>query len=122
MAEKTLHDFSIPSTANVAIRPNVNVGDVNFKLKSNLINMMQASPFCGKPIEDSNAHLQNFNERCKTVVIWGVTTDAIRLRLFPLSLLRKAKEWFYKDKEAIGMTKFFPLGKTNALHGKISSF
>ena len=57
MAEKTLREFSIPSTDNVATGPNNNVGDVNFELKSSLINMVQASPFCGKPNEDANAHL-----------------------------------------------------------------
>ena len=57
MAEKTLRDFSIPSAANVATGPNVDVGDVNFELKSSLINMVQASPFCGKPNEDASAHL-----------------------------------------------------------------
>jgi hypothetical protein len=91
MAEKTLHDFSIPSASNVATGPNINIGDVNFELKSSLITMEQASPFCGKPNEDANAHLQNFLELCETVVIRGVTTDVIRLRLFPFSLLRKAK-------------------------------
>ena len=57
MAEKTLRDFSVPSAANVATGPNVDIGDVNFELKSSLINMVQASPFCGKPNEDANAHL-----------------------------------------------------------------
>ena len=57
MAEKTLRDFSIPSAANVATGPNVDVGNVNFELKSSLINMVQASPFCGKPNEDANAYL-----------------------------------------------------------------
>ena len=52
MAEKTLREFSVPSTDNVATGPNINVGDVNFELKSSLINMVQASPFCGKPNED----------------------------------------------------------------------
>ena len=47
MAENTLRDFSVPSAANVATRLNVDVGDVNFELKSSLINMVQASPFCG---------------------------------------------------------------------------
>ena len=90
-AEKTLRDFSVPSTANVATRPNVNVRDVKFELKSSLINMVQASPFCGKPNEDANAHLQNFLELCDTVVIRGVAADVIKLRLFPFSLLGKAK-------------------------------
>ena len=40
MAEKTLHDVSVPSAANVATGPNVDVGDVNFELKSSLINMV----------------------------------------------------------------------------------
>ena len=91
MTEKTLRDFSVPSTANVATGPNVDVGDVNFELKSSLINMVLASPFCGKPNEDANAHLQNFLELYKTVTIRGVVVDAFRLRLFPFSLLGKAK-------------------------------
>ena len=91
MAEKTLREFSVPSTDNVATGPNINVGDVNFELKSSLINMVQASPFCGKPNEDANAHLQNFLELCDTVVIQGVAADVVKLRLFPFSLLGKAK-------------------------------
>jgi hypothetical protein len=40
MAEKTLRDFYVPSATNVATGPNVDVGDVNFELKSSLINMV----------------------------------------------------------------------------------
>ena len=40
MAEKTLRDFSVPSTTNVATGPNVDVGDMNFELKSSLMNMV----------------------------------------------------------------------------------
>src|SRR6185312_15748745 len=99
MAEKTLREFSVPSTDNVATGPNINVGDMNFELKSSLINMVQASPFCGKPNEDANAHLQNFLELCDTVIIRGVAADVVKLRLFPFSLLGKAKQWFYKEKD-----------------------
>ena len=115
----------------MATGPNINVGDVNFELMSSLINMVQASPFCGKPNEDANAHLQGFLELCETVTIRGVAADDIRLRLFPFSLLGKAKQWLYKNKEAVNtwekcsmafLAMFFPLGKTNALRGKISSF
>src|SRR6185437_12981794 len=93
--------------------------------------MVQASPLCGKPNEDANAHLQNFLELCKTVTIRGVTANIIRLSLFPFSLLGKAKQWFYRNKEAVStwdkcsvafLAKFFPLGKTNTLRGRISSF
>ena len=77
--------------------PTFYIGDVNFELKSSLINLVQASPFCGKPNEDANTHLQNFLELCKTVTIRGITADTIRLRLFPFSLLGKAKQWFYQN-------------------------
>ena len=60
MAEKTLREFSVPSIDNVATGPNINVGDMNFELKSSLINMVQASPFCGKPNEDANACMRVF--------------------------------------------------------------
>ena len=99
MAEKTLRDFSVPSAANVATGPNVDVGDMNFELKSSLTNMVQASPFCGKPNKDSNVDLQNFLELCDTVVIRGVVADVVKLCLFPFSLLGKAKQWFYKEKD-----------------------
>ena len=99
MANKTLHDFSAPTTPNIQTRPTLNVGDNGFKLKPSLINMVQASQFCGKAHEDASAHLQHFLEICSTFTIKGVTKDAILLRLFPFSLLGKAKQWFYANKD-----------------------
>ena len=58
MAEKTLRAYSAPSTDNVPLWPDVDVGDALFELKTGLINMVQSSPFCGKANEDANAHLQ----------------------------------------------------------------
>ena len=43
MANKTLHEFSAPTTANICTGPTVNVGDNGFELKPALINMVQAS-------------------------------------------------------------------------------
>ena len=91
MAEKTLCEFSVPSTDNVATRPSINVGDMNFELKSSLINMVQASPFCGKQNKDANAHLQTFLELCDTIVIRDVAADVIKLHLFLFSVLGKTK-------------------------------
>ena len=98
MANRTLREFSAPTTANIHTRPTVNVGDNGFKLKPALINMVQASQFCGKAHEDASAHLQHFLEICSTFTIKGVTKGAILLRLFPFSLLGKGKQWFYADK------------------------
>ena len=73
-----------------------------------------------------NAHLQHFLELCHTIVIKDIEPTSIRLGLFPFSLLGKAKQWFYKEMEAVKtwdkcsaafLAKFFPMGKTNALRG-----
>jgi hypothetical protein len=73
--------------------------DRNFELKPGLINMVQANQFCGKPHEDTSAHLQHFLEICSTFTMAEVPRDAILLRLFPFSLLGRAKQWFYATKE-----------------------
>ncbi|XP_073064058.1 uncharacterized protein [Primulina eburnea] len=49
--------------------------------------------FGGSPSEDPNAHLENFLSICDTIKCNGVSTDAIRLRLFPFSLQGEAMEW-----------------------------
>jgi hypothetical protein len=97
MAERTIREFSAPSNTNVPTMPNVMVGEGNFELKTVLINMVQASPFYGKPNGYANAHLQHFLQVCRTFTIHGVTGDAIHLRLFPFSLLGKAKQWFFAE-------------------------
>ena len=123
---KTLHDYSTPVVANVPIGPAVNIGDGNFELRTGLIMMVQANQFHGMPSKGANAHLQHFLELCDTIIIKDIAPDSIRLRLFPFSLLGRAKLWFYKEKEVVKtwdkcsvafLAKFFPMGKTNALRG-----
>jgi hypothetical protein len=90
-AQKCINDFLAPSSANIWIGPEMNARDGNFELKPALINMVQQSLLCGKASEDANAHLQHFLEIYNTFTIRGMTQDAICLRLFPFSLLGKAK-------------------------------
>ena len=90
MAQNTLHDYSAPSASQVPKGPEVETGTGNFEIKTGLISMVQASPFCGKANEDAAAHLQQFLELCSTFTIKGVSEDAIRLWLFPFSS-RKGK-------------------------------
>jgi hypothetical protein len=97
MAQKSLREFSISVVANVPTGPVVNLRDKNFKIRTGLITTVQASPFYGLPSEDANAHLQQFLELRDTIVIKDVTPEAIKLCLFPFSLVEKAKQWFYKD-------------------------
>jgi hypothetical protein len=86
-AHRCINGFSAPSNANVRTGPEMNVKDGGFELKPAFIRMVQQSPFCGKASEDANAHLQHFSEICYKFTIQGVTQDAVRLHLFPYSLL-----------------------------------
>ena len=50
MAQKTLRNFSAPSASNGLVGPDVSNGGENFEIKTGLITMVQASPFCGKAL------------------------------------------------------------------------
>ena len=101
MAEKTLCEFSTPSTENIRTTPTLKTNKLEFELKLSLINMVHATPFSEKSHEDASAHLQNFLEISSTITIKDVAQDIILLRLFPFSLVERAKQWFYTNKDNI---------------------
>ena len=130
MAQKTLRQFSAPSNSHIPTGLNNYQGTDGFEIKTGLVNMVRASPFCGKVSKDAHAHLQNFLEVSSIINPRGTTMDRIHLRLFPFSLLGKAKTWFY-TKEGLDtwdactnafLVKYFPVGKTNDLQNRITSF
>jgi len=82
MANKTLYEFSVSTTANIRTGPPVDIGDNASELKPALINMVQASQFSWKGNEDVSTRLQHFLEIYSTFTIKGVTKDAILLCLF----------------------------------------
>jgi hypothetical protein len=73
MAQKTLCQFSAPSSTHIPTGLNTNQGNEGFELKTRLVNMVQGSPFCGKASKDANPHLQNFLEVSSTINPKGTT-------------------------------------------------
>jgi len=71
MANKSIREYSAPTTDNIRTGPAAEIDD-NFELKPGLINMVQSNQFCGKAHEDASAQLQHFLEICSTFTIWGV--------------------------------------------------
>ena len=65
MANKSIREFSAPTTDNIRTGPAAEI-DGNFVLKPGLINMVQSNQFYGKAHEDASAHLQHFLEICNT--------------------------------------------------------
>ena len=77
-------------------------------------------------------HLTNFLEVCDTIKYNGVTKEALRLRLFSLSLGDRAKHWLtsqppdsitsWNDLVQKFLTKFFPPAKIAQLVQEINTF
>ena len=86
-----LEEFALPPTVvQTAIRrPLIQAN--NFELKSVSLQMLQNILFHGLPNENPNMHLTNFLEVYDTIKHNRVTEEALRLRLFPLSLGDRAK-------------------------------
>ncbi|XP_073273288.1 uncharacterized protein [Primulina huaijiensis] len=132
--DRTVYDLTRQTTGGYGssiTRPTVEAN--NFELKSSIIQMIQYQVrFGGSQTEDPNAHLEGFLSICDTIKFNGVSTDAIRLRLFPFSLYGEAAEWL-RDLPAgsittwnglveMFMNQYFPPTKLAQLRMDISSF
>ena len=86
-----LEEFALPPTVvqSAIRRPTIQAN--NFELKSVTLQMLRNILFYRLDSENPNMHLTNFIEVCDTIKYNGVTEEALRLRLFPLSLGDRAK-------------------------------
>ena len=86
-----LEKFALPPqiVQSAIQRPLIEVK--NFELKGVTLQMLNNIQFHGLSTGNPNAHLTSFIEVCDTVKYNGVTEEALRLRLFPLSLSDRAK-------------------------------
>ncbi|XP_021739699.1 uncharacterized protein LOC110706090 [Chenopodium quinoa] len=95
LGTKSLLEYGIPDTTtellSSIIRPPITAH--NFELKPQFIQFISNDSFAGTPHDYPVSHIDSFLEKCDTMKLNGVTNDAIRLRLFPFSLMDSAKEW-----------------------------
>ena len=104
----------------------------NFEIKPAMIQMIQNSPFHGLPHEDPFGHMSRFLEYCSTFKMNGVQPDAIRLILFPFSLMERAKRWFtslpansittWQELYTAFFNKYLPPAKVMIIRNEINSF
>lgn len=131
---RPLRDYALPQVTgaqSVIRRPTIEAN--NFEIKLAILNMIQNSvQFDGFPQDDPHIHITNFLEICDTFRLNGVSSEAIRLRLFPFSLKDRAKSWLnshpvdsitsWEDLAQKFLAKFFPPSKTAKLRSDISTF
>ena len=116
-----LEELALPPTIvqSAIRRPPIQAN--NFELKAVTLQMLQNILFHEFLSENPNMHLTNFIEVCDKIKYNGVTEEALRLRLFPLSLGDRAKHWLksqppdsitsWNDLVQNFLTKFFPPAK-----------
>ena len=88
-----LEEFTLQPTVVQSATQRLLILANNFKLKTITLQMLQNIQFHGLPSENPNTHLTNFIEVCDMIKYNRITEEALRLRLFPLSLSDKAKHW-----------------------------
>ena len=127
-----LEEYSLPSTVvqSAIRRPPIQAN--KFELKEVTLQMHHNIQFRGLPSENPNAQLASFIEVCDTVKCNGVTEEALRLHLFPLSLSDRAKHWLtsqppdsitsWNDLVQKFLIKIFPPAKIAQLVQEINTF
>ncbi|GJU99723.1 reverse transcriptase domain-containing protein [Tanacetum coccineum] len=104
----------------------------HFEIKTNLLQLVQASPFHGYERENPHAHINSFKRITSTLRFRDVPNDVIKLMMFPYSLEGNAKIWYEKEPPNSILTwedlvtkfvnQFFPPSKTTHLKNEISRF
>ena len=62
-----------------------------YEIRRSLVAMILAQSFFGREDECPYAHLQVFEENCSLLIIPGMTQHTLWWKLFPFSLMERAK-------------------------------
>lgn len=97
---KTLREFAAPSAqglhSSIAKNPS---GGKQLPIVDSIHVSNSTKSVWGSLMEDPHLYISDFLEYCGTVKLNGVLQDAIRLRLFPFSLLDNARAWLHSHPE-----------------------
>nr|GEV54442.1 reverse transcriptase domain-containing protein [Tanacetum cinerariifolium] len=104
----------------------------HFKIKTNLLQLVQANPHHGFERENPHTHINNFKRITLTLKFRDVSNDVIKLMMLPYSLEGAARVWYDKEPPNSILTwedlvnkfvnQFFPPSKTTHLKNEISRF
>ena len=103
-----------------------------YEIKPALLNLVMREQFSGASSDDAASHLNNFVDLCEMQKYKDVDGDIIKLKLFPFSVRRKAKEWllslprnsidsWIKCKDAF-IEKYYPPAKIISMRSDIMKF
>nr|GEU73335.1 reverse transcriptase domain-containing protein [Tanacetum cinerariifolium] len=131
---RTMEELCQPSL-NGRGRPiaSISIQATNFVLKTDMIQQVQNScQFHGLSGDVANKHLDKFLHVTQSIKVNGVIEDALRLYLFPHSLIHHATAWFdrlprnsiqtFEPMAKMFLGKYFPPSMVTKLRNKITNF
>nr|GEY32412.1 DNA-directed DNA polymerase [Tanacetum cinerariifolium] len=133
MADRTIEElFEAPTEGYGEAIAILEILAENFKIKTNLLQLVQANKFHGRESENPYTHISNFKRMTSTLKYRDVLNDAIKLMLFSYSLEDAVRIWYEKEPPNSILTwddlvnkfvnQFFPSSKTTHLKNEISRF
>ncbi|GJX34841.1 reverse transcriptase domain-containing protein, partial [Tanacetum coccineum] len=133
MAERTMEELlRAPTEGYGETIVLLEINADHFEIKTNLLQLVQASSFHGYERENPHTHINSFKRITSTLQFRDVPNDVIKLMMFPYSLDGAAKVWYEKEPPNSILTwedlvtkflnQFFPPSKTTHLKNKISCF
>ena len=103
--------------------------NANFRIDSHVMSMLPI--FHGKPSEDPYRHVDELSQVCEINQIHNVSTDIMKMKLFPATLRDRAKDWFLKlgkeftswtEMEEEFLRKYYSVGKTTSVRKAMREF
>ncbi|KAK4717940.1 hypothetical protein R3W88_016278 [Solanum pinnatisectum] len=130
---RPVHAVAVPLIANLESSIRKPPPGVRFELKQSMVHILHSNgQFTGLPHEDPQIHRRTFIEITNTYIPIGVSSDYVRLTLFPYSLLGAVRHWLdseppnsittWDDLAKKFPSRFFPSKKTAKLRGEIINF
>ncbi|KAJ9536060.1 hypothetical protein OSB04_un000776 [Centaurea solstitialis] len=112
---------------NPIMKPNLNK-----EIPGKLLHMIKDLTFDGKNDSNPIVHMENFVDICDLFKTEADRDDAIRLRVFPLTLIGEARAWLrslepssittWEGLRSKFLSRFFPPSKIDKLRAEIRSF
>ena len=131
--QTTRFDYAAPSGAE--LEPPSSSQDilaVRYELHPSLIVMVHENPFSGEGDENPYTHLRDFEQLCSCIHIQGMRRVTLKWKLFPFSLLGKARQWYsrylgsvdgeWEKLQAKFCLTYFPISHVAHLRREILNF
>jgi hypothetical protein len=95
MDSTPIHQYSAPKGESLEPPPSSHpILNDGFEIRPGFIAMVREQPFSGLEDENPYTHLREFEQLCSCLAIVGMTQETIKWKLFPFSLLGRAKQWY----------------------------